>query len=119
MVTLHLDHLFLLGLLCASLHWIVARSTMAEPLWSRATGKWDELLRCPACSGFWIANGLWTLGVRPLGDGFLSVFLTGALGAILTPIFEAVMLWGLAMSAVEREEAASPPDESARETPAS
>jgi hypothetical protein len=113
MVTLHLDHLFLLGLLCASLHWLVARSAAAKPLWSRAVGKWDELLRCPACSGFWLANGLWTLGVRPLGDGFLSVFLTGALGAVLTPIFEAAMLWGLAVSAVERAE----PETVADETP--
>lgn len=100
-MTFRLDHLFLLGLLCAALHWLVARSVIAKPLWSRATGKWDELLRCPACSGFWIANGLWTLGVRPLGDGFLTVFLTGALGAILTPVFEATMLWGLERTAVE------------------
>lgn len=100
--------LLLLGLLCAALHWLIARSTIAKPFWSRTTGKLDELLRCPACSGFWLGLGLWLLGIRPLGNGIVSCLLSPTLGAILTPVFETALLWGLAHTAIEEREAEKP-----------
>lgn len=103
---LHVDQLFLLGIFSASIHWLTARSTIAKPLWSRARGKLDELLRCPACSGVWIGAGLTTIGIQAV-DG-LSPWVTpaagGLLGAALTPVFEAVILWGLERTAIEHEE---------------
>lgn len=103
---LHVDQLFLLGILSASIHWILARSTIAKPLWSRARGKLDELLRCPACSGVWIGAGLTAIGIQPLdGISWWTRDVAGGLfGAALTPVFEAVILWGLERTAIERED---------------
>lgn len=103
---LRVDQLVLLGVFSASIHWIIARSTIGKPLWSRARGKLDELLRCPACSGFWISAGLTTAGVQAV-DGLpwlVTPAAGGLLGVALTPVFEAVILWGLERAAIEREE---------------
>ncbi len=97
------DQLFLLGLLSAAIHWLVARSEIARPLWSRAHGWLDKLLRCPACSGFWLCGGITWGGVHPLVDAPLwKEIVVGALcGIFLTPIFEGVLVWGLRESAIE------------------
>ena len=113
-MTLNLHVLVFFGLLAAGTHWLVARSTIAKPLWSKATGTLDELLRCAGCSGWWLGLGLWVTGVRPVDGGVRAFLLSGVLGAALTPVVEAVVLWGLAETAVEVEPAApvaTPPAE--------
>lgn len=112
-MTVDLPQLLVLGLLCASTHWIIARSEIARPLWSRARGWFGELLRCPACSGWWLGLGCVVAGLRPVGHGVVAGLMTGALAAILTPVFESVLLWGLANSAIEDEEPS--PDTSSSE----
>jgi hypothetical protein len=107
-MTVDLSKLLLLGLLCASTHWLVARSEIAKPLWSRARGFLSRLLRCPACSGCWLGFGYVAVGLRPLGNGFIAGFATVVLAAILTPVFEGVMLWGLRESAIEEDEDVQP-----------
>ena len=111
-MTVDLPQLVVLGLLTASTHWLIARSEVARPLWSRATGWIGVLLRCPSCSGWWLGLGFGAMGLRPVGNGFFSWFLTGILATILTPIFESILLWGLANSAIEDEPA---PDVSSSE----
>ena len=107
--------LVVLGLLCASTHWILARSVITKPIWSRASGRLDELLRCAGCSGWWLGIVWGALGVRPVFEDsirLLAVLAAGVLGAILTPIFEAVLLWGLEQTAIgepEPDETAEPP----------
>jgi hypothetical protein len=97
-----LDQLFLLGILSATIHWLVARSEIAAPLWSRARGIVDKLLRCPACSGFWLGGALTFVGVHPLvGVTDWRDVAAGTLcGVFLTPVFEAVLLWGLERTAI-------------------
>lgn len=115
-MTIDLPQLFVLGLVCASAHWLIARSHIAEPLWSRARGWLGALLRCPACSGVWLGLGCVVMGIRPVGHGVVAGFVTVMLTAILTPVFEAVMLWGLERSAIEEEEVPPPsPDVSSSE----
>jgi hypothetical protein len=104
-MTVDLPQLIVFGLLTASTHWLIARSEIARPLWSRARGGWEKLLRCPACSGFWLGLGSHLVGLHPVGPGFIANILTGILGAILTPIFESVLIWGLTNSAIEEEPA--------------
>lgn len=106
-MTINLHQLFLLGLLTAAVHWFVARSEIAAPLWSRATGRFGELLRCPACSGFWLGLGLYLVGVRVVSTRYrlVEVAASGFLALLLTPIFEGALLWGL------RESALPAPDE--------
>jgi hypothetical protein len=106
-VTVDPVQVFVLGILCASIHWLVARSSIMQPLWSRARGWFDRLLRCPACSGFWIGSGLAVLGLNPVNftvHHIPSLFPTQALAVFLTPVFEAVLLWGLDQSAIEERE---------------
>lgn len=114
-MTIDLSKLFVLGLLSASIHWIIARSMIAKPLWSRTRGFFDELLRCPACSGWWLGSGLGIAGLHPLefhDDRVASVMATAVLATILTPVFESVLLWGLQRSAIAaREEVGAVPDE--------
>ena len=99
------EHLVLLALLAGPLHWIIARSAIAKPFWSRATGYADKLLRCAGCSGFWLGLGLSALGVRPVGGPAVVEYLAAAvLGALVTPVIEGVLLWGNAVSTVEEAE---------------
>lgn len=104
--------LVFIGALSASIHWLIARSHAMQWLWSRATGRLDRLLRCPACSGFWIGLGLGTLGLRPLSHTWItvSILASGLLSVIATPVFEAVFLWGLERSATHDPSPGSPPD---------
>lgn len=106
---LALDQLFLLGVFSTALHWLIARSEISRPLWSRASGWLDKLLRCPACSGYWL-GGLVTLGgVHPFGDLVnvpwwvtgLRFFGAQLAAMVLTPIFEGVVLWGLRETAIQ------------------
>ncbi len=101
-MTLNIQHLLLLGVLSASLHWVLARAEVTRFAWSRAPRWLDKLLRCPACSGWWLGLWLWWLGVRPVQGtphwGELAC--TGLLAIWLTPVFEACMLWGLEHSLV-------------------
>lgn len=106
-MTVDLPQLVVLGLLTASTHWLVARSEIARPLWSRARGWFGALLRCPACSGWWLGVWLGIIGLRPVMTARFpatGIVLGGILAAILTPIFESVLLWGLANSAIEEDE---------------
>ena len=97
-MTLNLRVLVFFGLLTAGIICLVARSSIAEPFWSKATGKLDELLRCAGCSGFWLGLWIWIVA-RPI-DGEVSCLpLSGVLGAALTPVVEDV-LWGSAETAV-------------------
>lgn len=104
-MTIDLSTLLVFGILCASLHWFIARSQVMRWFWSRQHGWIDALLRCPACSGFWLGLNLWCYGVRPLAGRWWSAVLTGALGMWLTPVLEAVMLWALERSALEETQA--------------
>ena len=106
---LNLQHLVLLGLLTAGLHWLFARSSVMEWFWGKLTpdGAVANLVDCAACSGFWLALGVWAMGVRPLA-GIVTWWpvegvLTGVLGIALTPVIEGVILWGLAITAIEEE----------------
>lgn len=99
--------LVFLGILTAGAHWIVGRSKIAKPLWSRASGWLGALLACAGCSGFWLGIALGAVGVRPLcigGGGVVgtiaTIIVTGILGTWVTPVFEAVLLWGLRESAI-------------------
>ena len=93
-----------LGLLTATLHWVFARSKIAEPFWKlgwlpegRVREFLDGLLSCPACSGFWLGLGLGAVGVRPMVTGYawLDVVCAGLAGVYTTPVCQGVMLWGL------------------------
>ncbi len=97
------DQIILLGIFSASIHWLVARSEIAAPIWSRARGIVDKLLRCPACSGFWIGGILTFAGVHPLAGltDWRDVAAGTICGLYLTPVFEAVLLWGLERAAIE------------------
>lgn len=105
-MTISLHQLFFLGLLTASAHWLVARSKIAAPLWSRASGWFDQLLRCPACSGFWLGLALWFGGIHVVSARYrlIEIAANGLFALFLTPIFEGALLWGLRESAIEREE---------------
>jgi hypothetical protein len=105
MLHLDLEQLALLGLLSSTIHWLIARSGIAKPLWSRARGFLASLLACAACSGFWIGGALVASGlVRPVqGDSpWISLIASGFLSTLLTPVFEGVLLWGLQASAIEQ-----------------
>jgi hypothetical protein len=100
--------LIFLGVLCSGLHWIVARSEIMRPLWSRASGALGMLLACAGCSGFWLGLLLGAVGLRPLRFGidvlafghFVDTMVTGVLGTFVTPVFEGMLLWGLERSAI-------------------
>ncbi len=110
MIYLSIDHLVLVGLLCAATHWIVARSEIMRWFWSRTTGMFASLLECPACSGFWIGLSLGAAGLRPVAGlhPILETIVTGVLALYLTPIFEGLLVWGLRESAMTVEEEAPP-----------
>ena len=107
-MTLDLSKLLLFGILCASLHWLIARAEVTKPLWSRATGYVDKLLRCAGCFGWWLGGPLYVLGMRPFDlTGWWNVLVASILGAFITPVFEGALMWGLERSAVHEDE----PDE--------
>ncbi len=112
------EQLVLLGLLAAPLHWIVARSEIARPFWSRLAGWPAKLLACPACSGFWLGLALAVGGVRPvditwpLGHQAVltaEILAAGVLATFMTPVVQAVMLLGLHYSAVPAPEPEAEP----------
>jgi hypothetical protein len=119
MLTLNLTQLLLLGILCASIHWLIARAEITRGFWSRIDGLLGKLLACPACSGFWLGLGLGSLGVAPVEphvfgrpDSFPfvagQVLLTGILGVFVTPVFEAVLLWGLVVTRMDGDDPTKP-----------
>lgn len=109
-MTLDLTQLFLLGLLTSTTHWLIARSEIAKPFWSRVHGWYGKLLACAGCSGFWLGGVVGGLGLATpvlstapddLAINFFCQALLSALfGVFLTPVFEAVLLWGLRESAI-------------------
>jgi hypothetical protein len=88
-----------LGILAGTLHWLIARATVTRSFWGALwlPGWLDSLLRCAACSGFWIGIGLGCAGLRPLATShtLLNVLVAGVAGMWLTPVTEGVLLWGL------------------------
>jgi hypothetical protein len=93
-----------LGILSATIHWSIARAKLTEWIWNAI---WlpealDELLRCPACSGFWIGLGLGLAGLCPLSTGhwWLDIATAGFAGVFATPIAEGMLLWGLEHSRI-------------------
>lgn len=112
------SQLLLFALLCASTHWLIARSEIARPFWSRLDGFFGRLLACPACSGWWLGSVLaGTALVVParVGDGtslaawIAQALAGGVLGAILTPICEGALLWGLDYTRIDTPDEAPPP----------
>lgn len=99
---LNLNELLILAVLTATLHWLIARAEITRPIWSRASGGIDKLLRCAGCSGFWLGLGLGIIGLRPIDSGIVvaDVAVTGLLSVFFTPVFEAVLIWGLERSAI-------------------
>ena len=110
-MTIDVSQLVLFGIFTSALHWLVARSEVARPLWSRARGWLAALLSCAGCSGFWIGSVLGgtglttplTLDVSPIlyVDVALRALAHGILGVFVTPVFEGLLLWGLRESALQ------------------
>lgn len=119
-MTLDASKLALLGLLSGCVYWLVARSAIARPLWSRARGRLDTLLRCAACCGVWLGLGCGGVGLRPVGVSWLSgmptlravaeVVLTGILGVFATPVTVAVVLWAKDATALPDPPEPPPPE---------
>lgn len=105
-MTLDLQQAALLGLLSATLHWIIARSTVMRWFWSRLRGVPATLLACPACSGFWLGLGLGGIGVRPAiyENAIVEVLTAGVLAVFLTPTLQAVLLWALERTAIVNDD---------------
>lgn len=103
-MTFNPEQFLLLGILAAAAHWILARSKITEPLWSRAPAFLDGLLRCAACSGFWLGLGIGALGVTPVAGApneWTRILISGLSAVFATPIFEGVLLWGLRASSLD------------------
>ncbi len=101
-MTIDLSKLLLFGMLCASLHWLIARAEITKPLWSRASGVLDKLLRCAGCSGWWLGGVVYVLGLRPFAlSAWWSVLVACILGTFITPVFEGILLWGLEHTALQ------------------
>jgi len=114
---LNLQLLVMLGLLTAGVHWFVARSHVMEWFWGSLPpgSATAALVDCAACSGYWLGLGVWAAGVRPLSASIpwwpVEALATGVLGLALTPVFEGVILWGLAVTAMESQVSQDdPPD---------
>jgi hypothetical protein len=119
-VILDVQQLVVLGMLSAAIHWVVARSGIGRPLWSRAHGWLASLLACAGCSGTWIGLGLAAVGLRPVSIWsaeaaspwwvvVTELCVASLLATFLTPVFEGVLLWGLERSAIVEEPPAPPP----------
>lgn len=94
-----------LSILAGTLHWLVARAKITKRFFWDAIWlpeRLDSLLRCPACSGFWLGFGLGWLGCRPLvtGHAWVDVLAAGVVGMYGTPIAETVLLWALDRSKI-------------------
>jgi hypothetical protein len=103
-MTFNWSTLATLAILCATIHWIIARSQVMEWLWA---APWlpdfiSDLLTCPACSGFWLGLGLGAVGFWPLITDYwwLNIPATGLAGVWCTPIAEGILLWGLEKSKI-------------------
>lgn len=103
------NQLATLGILAATIHWLIARAKITERFWRfnwvphPGIGEFfHDLLSCAACSGWWI--GL-ILGahVHPIqtGNAFWDWICTGLTGVFVTPVFESVLLWGLDKSHID------------------
>lgn len=104
-MTLDLSKLLLFGIVCASLHWLLARAEITKPLWSHAKGPLDRLLRCAGCSGWWLGGLVYAIGLQPFPrTGSWCVIVGGLLGAFVTPVFEGLLLWGLERTAVQDDD---------------
>lgn len=104
-MTIDLSQLLLFGIVCAALHWLLARAEITKPLWSRAKGALDRLLRCAGCSGWWLGGFVYALGLHPFArTGWWNVITAGILGAFVTPVFEGLLMWGLERTAVHDED---------------
>ncbi len=94
-----------LAVLSAAVHWLVGRAEITKPVWDAIwlPARIGNLLRCPACSGFWIGLGLGGVGVRPIVTGYwwVDVLAAGITAMYTTPVAEAVMLWGLERSRID------------------
>lgn len=94
---LNVQQLVLLALLSGALHWFIARSTITQFFWSQTSGWLDKLLRCAACSCFWIGLCL-ALVVQPAVQWWSppgEVLATGLLTMITGPWAEALLLAAL------------------------
>jgi len=105
-MTIDLHQLFVLGILTSAIHWLAGRSEIARPLWSRAPGWLDRLLRCPACTGWWLGLLAWFAGVHVWAAPFraVEVVLNGVTAVFVTPVFEGAILWGLRETAILSDE---------------
>lgn len=115
---LDLTQLVLFGIACSATHWLIARSEIARPFWSRAGGWLGSLLACAGCSGFWIGGIIGAAGfISPVSldvapilyvDIALRALAMAVLGVFVTPVFEGVLLWGLQASALQASEETPP-----------
>lgn len=110
-MTLDLEQLTIFGLLLASIHWLVARAEITRWFWENAPRPLDALLRCPACSGFWLGAALSPV-IHPITweRPWRAIVLNMLLGTFVTPVFEAIMLWGLARTAINEAPDEQEPD---------
>ncbi len=118
---LDLHQLLILGIFCASIHWIFARSKIMKPLWSRARGVLASWLACPACFGMWVGIALGFAGLRPVAwycveemtfwSSAIEIAQVGLLATFLTPVFEGILVWGLETSAIQEAPTSRDPGE--------
>jgi len=94
------DYIVGLGIMCAAVHWILARSYIMRWFWSRLRGWPAKLISCPACSGFWLGAALTPIGFKFFDGTVPSILANAFFGLVLTPVFEAVVIWGLETSAI-------------------
>lgn len=104
--------LLIFGLYCTGVYYLLARARITRWLWSRldSVPAVGELLRCPACAGFWIGLGMshayapmdhWCWGYAPCA---LFAVHCGVLGMVLTAVIFGLMRWGLNVAAVEESD---------------
>lgn len=103
-MTFNWSTLLTLGIITATIHWIVARSKIMKWFWNAIwlPKRVNQLLECPACSGFWLGIAVGMLGVTPLtaGSWWFELPAAGIAGTFATPVLQAVLLWGLKQSEI-------------------
>ncbi len=103
-IAVDLGKLVMLGITATAAHWIIGRSSIAKPFWSRLRGFPDKLVRCAGCSGVWLGAGLGAIGLRPTESTIgLDVAIAALAGAFTVPVLEPYLLRGLAESAIPDE----------------